>query len=209
MEFPSNSKAPRPQPPASEERKVESVVTNEVETQKKSLLKRFAGVFIGGDTKSVANYVLMDVLLPQAREMLSEAVGQGVERMIYGDSRPSRRNGVGRRPGGPVNYSGIAVRGNNPLGRAGAADRDHVSPRAQGFDTLLFVTRVEAETVLERMYDLLEKYESVSVSDLKSLIDKSSSYTDQKWGWLDLAGSRIHFNRKGYALELPNPVSLD
>src|SRR3954470_9368011 len=101
-EFPSNSKDSRPKTPVNEEKKVESVVTNAVETRKKSLLKRFTEVFIGGDSRSVVQYVLNDELLPQAREMITEAASQGFERLIYGESRGPRRHGGGARPGGPT-----------------------------------------------------------------------------------------------------------
>jgi len=213
-EFPGNAKAPRPQ--ASEpkdEKKIESVVTNAVTTRKKSLLKRFVNVFIGGDSKTVVNYVLMDVLLPQAREMIADAASSGVERMIYGEARPGHRRMGSRNAGagGPTAYNRYAVRGNNPLGRAGSVDERQVHvARGHDVDDLLFATRVEAETTLERMYDLLKEYETVSIADLNSLISRSSSYTDQKWGWTNLHGCRIFRDRNsGYILELPKAGPID
>lgn len=213
-EFPSNSKTPRPQTPAAEqEKKVESVVTNNVEKRKKSLLKRFVDIFIGGDSKSVVHYVVMEVLVPQAKDMMTEAASQGFERLIYGDSRPSRgprRSGGPGGSAGPTNYTRYAVRGNNPLGRSEGQDRRPVSPpRSQGSDDILLATRVEAETVLDRLYDLLKEYECASVADLNSLVGLSSSYTDQKWGWMELQGAQVRRVRDGYILELPKIVSLD
>lgn len=212
-EFPGNSKMPRSQTPAAEqEKKVESVVTNNVEKRKKSLLKRFTDIFIGGDSKSVVRYVVMEVLVPQAKDMMTEAASQGFERLIYGESRPNRRRGSDPRPyGGGTPYNRYAVRGNNPLGRAGGDDRRHVSTEArlQSIDDILLATRVEAETVVDRLYDLLKEYETVSVSDLNSLVGLSSNYTDQKWGWTELHGTQVRRVRDGYILELPKIVALD
>lgn len=212
-EFPGNSKMPHPQKKEPEtEKKIESVVTNEVTTRKKPLGKRILNIFIGGDSRSVINYVLMDVLVPQAKEMLAEATSQGIERMIYGETRPGHRRIGPSRPGtGPTQYNRYAVRGNNPLGRAGASDGRHMAePRGQDVDDLLFATRPEAELTLERMYDMLGEYETVSVADLNSLVGKSSSYTDQKWGWKNLSGCKIFRDRNhGYVLELPKTVSID
>jgi hypothetical protein len=212
-DFPSNSKMPRPQNPAAEqEKKVESVVTNDVETRKKSLFRRFVNVFIGGDSKSVVHYVVSEVLVPQAKDMITEAASQGFERFIYGESRTPRRHGGSGRPGGPqpVQYNRYAVRGNNPIGRAGTEDRRPTAqPRSQSIDDILLATRVEAETVLDRLYDLLKEYECASVADLYSLVGLSSSYTDQKWGWTDLHGSQVRRVRDGYILELPKTTSLD
>ena len=76
-------------------------------------------------------------------------------------------------------------------------------------DDILLATRVEAETVVDRMYDLLREYEMVSVSDLYSLLGLSSSYTDQKWGWTNLQSLDIRRVRDGYILNLPKTIPLD
>jgi hypothetical protein len=194
------------------EKKVEQVVTNPVESRKKPISKRILNIFVGGDSKSVVQYVLADVLVPQVKEMIVEATTQGFERMIYGEARPGhRRPGISRNGGGgPTNYNRYAVRGNNPLGRAGATDARPVSQqRSQGIDDILFATRVEADTVLDRLYDLLKEYENASVADLYSLVGWSASYTDQKWGWTDLHGSQVHRVRDGYVLDLPRTIALE
>jgi len=211
-DFPSNSKSsPRPQAPAKEEKVVESVVTNKVEMRKRSIWKRFTGVFIGGDSRTVIHYILNDVLLPQAKDMITEAASSGFEKMIYGDSRPGRRSGV--RPGnGPTNYNRYGGRGNNPLGRAGVSENRRPDPareRRQEIGDILLATRIEADTVLDRMYDLLKDYELVTVSDLYSILGLSGSYVDNKWGWTDLNGSGVRRVSDGYILELPKVESLD
>lgn len=213
-EFPGNSKMPRPHAAAPEqEKKIESVVTNEVEKRKKSLFKRFVSVFIGGDSKSVVQYVFTEVLIPQAKDMITEAASSGFERLIYGDNQQSRGYRRSSRTGytqGPTNYTRYAVRGNNPIGRpSGESHRPVHQARTQSVDDILLATRIEAETVLERLYDLLKEYESASVADLYSLVGLSSNYTDQKWGWTDLHGSEVRRVRDGYILELPKAVPLD
>lgn len=203
--FPGNSKSPK----GSDPKKIESVVTGEVSARKKSLGRRFKELFIGGDSKSVMNYIFMDVLVPQAKDMMAEAASQGFERLIYGESKPGGRR-FGPRPSGPVNYSRYSMRGNNPIGRSVREDRiPTAQPKTNSIDDILFATRLEADTVLERLYDLLGEYENVSISDLYSLIGWSSTYIDQKWGWTDLHGSNIRRVRDGYILDLPRPQSLD
>ena len=212
-EFPGNSKLPRPQAPAAEEKKVESVVTNNVEKRKKSLFRRFTDIFIGGDSKSVIQYIFTEVIIPQAKETITEAASSGFERLIYGDNHQSRGYRRPSRTGytqGPTNYTRYAVRGNNPIGRpSGESHRPVHQARTQSVDDILLATRIEAETVLERLYDLLKEYESASVADLYSLVGLSSSYVDQKWGWTELHGSQVRRVRDGYILELPKTVSLD
>lgn len=207
-EFPGNSRNPQPRV----EKKVEQVVTGDVVARKKSLGKRIKGMFIGGDSKTVIQYVISEVLIPQAKDMITEGVSSGFERLIYGESRPPGRR-FGSRPSGPMNhtnYNRYATRGNNPIGRTMRDDRTPTaSVQNHGLDDILFATRVEAEAVLDRMYDLLSEYENASVSDLYSLIGWTSSFVDQKWGWTNLQGSSVQRVRDGYLLNIPKPQSLD
>lgn len=211
-EYPGNSKAPQtPQPSREESKKIEAVVSGEVTARKKSLGRRFKELFIGGDSKSVMQYVIGEVLIPQAKDMITEAASSGFERLIYGDNA-RRPNRFGSRPvgSGPTPYNRYAMRGNNPLGRSTREDRPPMaSLKSHGIEDILLATRVEADTVLDRLYDLLAKYEMVSVSDLYQLINWSSNHIDHKWGWTDLQGTSVHRVRDGYVLNLPKPQPLD
>lgn len=69
-------------------------------------------------------------------------------------------------------------------------------------------TRVEAEETLTQMFDLLEKFDAVTVADLYELSGISSNYMDHKWGWTDLRGSNVTRTRQGYLLDLPQPEPL-
>lgn len=212
-EFPANSKTVRqPKPSPETEKKIESVLSSMAAKKKKSLLKRFTDVIVGGDSKTVVHYVIGEVIVPQLKDLFVEATSGAVEKMIYGESRPRPRYGA--RPAGPTNYTKYTVRGTNPIGAATRDPRDRppnptALPKQLDYEEILLQTRVEAETVLERMYDLVREYEAASIHDLKSLVGWSSSYTDQKWGWMDLQGSTIRRVREGYQLEFPRPTALD
>ena len=213
-EFPANSKTVRqPQPSPETEKKIESVLSTMAAKKKKSLFKRFTDVIVGGDSKTVVHYVVAEVIVPQLKDLFVEATSGGIEKMIYGENAKPRSR-FGGRPAGPTNYTKYTVRGNNPIGSAMRDPRDRppnpqALPRQLDYEEILLQTRVEAETVLERMYDLVREYEAVSIHDLKSLVGWSSTYTDQKWGWMDLQGSLIRRVRDGYMLEFPRPVALD
>lgn|SRR5512134_1063016 len=207
--FPGNSK--RPPKPEAEEKKVERVVVTDAVAQKRGLGRRLKEVLIGGDSRSVTHYVMAEVIIPQVKDLLSEALTQGFQRMIYGDG-PSRR-GSGR-PGllnsRYTNYGQYAGRGNQPIGRATTREeRTPATLQSKMVDDILLATRVEADAVLEQMYDLLEKYENVSIADLYAMINWAPTHNDNKWGWLDLHGSGVKMVGNGYVLQLPKPVSLD
>lgn len=209
-EFPSNSRS-KPAPEKPEPKQIKKVVTGDVVRRKKPLGKRFSEMFMGGDAKGVAGYVAFDVLLPAAKDMVADAVSQGVERMIFGEARSSGRR-TGSRPhttNGYVNYSRFA-QGGSPARREDP--RPSISHRARAshdFDEIIIPTRVEAEEVLDQLFALLERYGSAAVADLYEMVGVSGAYTDDKYGWVDLRGSRVERVRNGYLLDLPKPEPLD
>ena len=105
-DYPSNShKRAKPvTAPDEEPKKIEKVVSGEVIRRKKPLSKRFAELFVTGDSRTVGQYILFDILLPAAKDTIADVVTQGIERTLWGEARStSRRNGS--RPGpGHTNY---------------------------------------------------------------------------------------------------------
>lgn len=201
--YPSNSKST---PPASEPKKVEKVVTGEVKSRQKSLGKRLKQALIGGDSKSAVQYVIAEVVVPQAKDMLAEAVTQAFERFIFGEARSTTRRPS--RPSGYTNYSRYSQRAGRPS--TIREERQPLSLRSQDEDELVFETRTDAHAVLEQMYDYLEEYRRVSRADLLSMVGKSSTHIDHKWGWEDLQGSDItKLVGGGYVLSLPKTIALD
>jgi hypothetical protein len=183
---------------------VTQVVKGEVVRRKKPLRKRLAETFTGEDTTSVWNYVLMDVLVPAAKDAIVDATSQGIERMIFGEVRAGR----GRSSRGSSNYT--------PYNRYAANMRKDeprtMSPRGRAshdFDEIVLPTRAEAEDVIERMFDIVSKYDVVSVADLYALVGIKANYVDQKWGWSDLRGLGATRIKNGYLIDIPRPEPID
>lgn len=212
-EFPSNShrekpaKVEKPDP-----KKVERITSSDVVRRKKPLSKRFIETFTGGDAKGVWSYVWLDVLLPAAKNTMNDAVSQGFERMIFGDGRSSSRRSGGRPSGsnGYVSYNRYSP--NTPRDSRHDEPRHQMSRRARSthdFDEIILATRVEAEEVIDRLFDLVSRYEMATVSDLYDLCGISGNFTDEKYGWTDIRGSDIRRVRNGYLLDLPKPEILE
>jgi len=87
------------------------------------------------------------------------------------------------------------------MSRRGRASHD--------FDEIILATRVEGEEVIERLFDLVSRYEAATVADLYELVGVSGNYTDDKWGWTDVRGSGVTRVRNGYLLDLPKPEPID
>lgn len=175
-----------------EEKKVEKVVTSNVTQHKKSGLSKAASAFLPGDVNDVKSYILTDVLIPSVKRAISDIVCNGIN-MLLGE--PARKNSS---PSAKVSY--------RQYYQDRDERRDYNRPRAQAqysYDDLTFETRGDAEAVLYRMEELLERFEVVSVADLFDLAGVSSKYTDNKYGWTDLRAARVLHGRDGYRLDLP------
>lgn len=92
-------------------------------------------------------------------------------------------------------------------------DRDDYRGRSRDvydYEDILFETRDDAEMVLLRMEEVLDRFPNVSVADLFDLAGITCNYTDHKYGWAkgELRGSRVRPVRGGYVLDLPPAKSL-
>jgi hypothetical protein len=213
--FPPNSRKAaemRREPEAP--KRIEQVTTAEAHRRNKPLGKKFKETFIGGDAKTTANYVFFDVFVPELKGVIVDSVTRWFENTVLGESRGGPRRRPGPQSGytelGRVNYSGISSR----ISRGPAQQQGRqISPRARqqhDFGEIQVASRGEANDVLDRMYDLLSKYEYVTVSDLYALTGIKATHVDEKWGWTNLQGSAPRRNRSGdYILDLPNPEYLE
>lgn len=196
-EYKSNSHRSKEQPhEPMEDKKVEKVISGTAHQRKKTGLSKAASTFIPGDVDSVKNYIVMDVLVPSIKRAISDIVCNGINMLLGEPARDSRS------PGGKVNYRKYYQ---------GEERRDYARPRSQAqynYDDIVFETRGDAEEVLYRMEELLDRFEVVSVADLFDMAGISCNYTDNKYGWTDLRNARVERVRDGYIINLPRATTL-
>jgi hypothetical protein len=208
-EFPTNSHRAKKGINEDQPKKIEKVVVGSVVRQKKPLGRRFLDTFFGGDAQGVVGYVMMDVLIPAAKDMIADAVTTGIERMIFGEVRStSRRSSIRSNPsGGYVSYNRFSS-GQTAGRREDPRDISRRARSSHDFDEIILATRVEAQEVIDSLFDLISNYEAATVSDLYELVGVSGNYTDEKWGWTDIRGAGVTRVRNGYLLDLPRPEQL-
>jgi hypothetical protein len=201
MDYQSNSNKSKQQP--IEEKKIDKVVTGVVVKKQRTFGEKFKGVFFGGDTRSSLRYLAAEVLLPAFRNLMVDATTKGVERLVYGESMRSRRAGSSY----PSQY-GSRIQYNSPVRRDRAYLPDQGPPRdvripRRTQDEFILSNREDAELVLERLVDCIDKYQVASVADLLDLMGQPTSHVDNKWGWTYLNNAEIRQVRDGYLLDLP------
>jgi hypothetical protein len=194
---------------STDEKKIEKVIIGNAVKRKTPLGKRLRELIVGGDSHSVGRYILFEVLVPAFKDTITDVVSQGVERMVYGEARSTSRR-TGQRPGGAgsstyVNYSRFGSGSRNPDVRRPVSTRNRTS---YDIGDIIVDTRGEADLVFQRMFDIINQYQAVTVADLYSLVGMTPTFTDQDWGWTDIRGAGATRINEGYVLELPKPEPL-
>ena len=198
-DFPSNSQNRKAKISQGEKREKVEAVAHGKKIQK-SGLNKFVDFIIGDDSKNVFSYLWNDILVPAAKNMLFDMIRDGAEMRIFGEVR--NRGVRNRQTGTYVSYDQIS------------RDRDRREPRTHERkiskpDEVLIEDRAEAEEVLSRMYDYWETYGIVSLAEYYDLVGVAGDFTDNKWGWDNLKGSRILRVRDGYIVDLPRMIPLN
>lgn len=214
-EFPSNSHSSREarqerdrEKPSSEGKQVRQVTRSKAMLRKRPLWKKFLDAFRPEDNVGFVEYALLEVLAPGVKDAMMDTAHGAVDNAFGNTRRRGRRDGyTSYNRMGSARHRGRRERDDDDRGdrrRGRAPERRGSEPRE-----IILDTRVEADEVLDSMFELISKYEVATMRDLLSLVGESHNYTDEDWGWSDLRGARIHKIRDGYLLDLPRPEPLD
>ena len=183
-----------------EKRVDKPVVTGKVVTKKPSTLRKFTDEFISEDAKNVKSYVFGEVLIPAIKKAISDIVTDGIDIILYGESRGGKRRSTADR----VSYT-------NYSNRDYRSSRDNRSyGNAYSCDDVELDSRGEAQDVLDRMDELMDAYGLVRVADFYDLVGITGNYTDNKYGWTNIRNAEIMRLRNGkYMIKMPRAVPID
>lgn len=201
--YPPNSESSKRESP--EDKNIKRVTSSDPKRRKRSLGKQFRETFVAGDPRSATSYVIFDVLLPAARDMIWETGSEYLRSIMFGETR---RRGVTPPQTGPSGYFTY----NRPPGHILSSSQRTMSRRARSrhdFDEIVIAERIEAEKVIDDLFEVVSKYGVASVADLYGMVGIDSTHTDNKWGWTDLRGAGVTRVRNGYLLDIPEPQPLD
>src|SRR5690606_6762829 len=79
------------------EKKVEKIVEGTVVQRKKSLGRKIADTFSGDDARSVGQYLLFEIFVPNMKDLIFDLIRGGAERSLYGTDQGRRPKGSGAR----------------------------------------------------------------------------------------------------------------
>lgn len=187
-------------PKTTTDKKVEKVINGSAKTKKKSEIQKFADVFVSEDVSNVKSYILMDVIIPAAKKMISDVIVSGIDMILYGEVGHTKRSGNGS---SKVSYRQF-------YDKAGKNDSSLIRARsAYDYDNILFETRGDAEAVLSELDELISVYNIASVMDLYSAAGLQCDYTYNKYGWTDIRSATVMRVNNGYVIKLPKALPLN
>lgn len=181
------------------EKRTEKIVTGVVKKKKRGLFSKLSGEFISEDAKNVKSYVFGEVLIPAIKKAISDIVTDGIDIILYGESRKGGRRSTADRVSYRSYYDSSTRR----------ESRAPMTYNGYSYDDIILSTRGEAEDVLSRMDELIETYGLVRVADLYDLVGITGNYTDNKYGWTNIRNAEIVRVRDGYMIKMPRAVPID
>lgn len=212
----SNQPPPKKEAPAQQKTgaspKVEKVISGKAIKRKKPMSSR-AVKFFSLDLKDIVQNIFEEVFIPSAKEMVSEAIDQAKNRVIFGAVRSAAR----RRPNGSSVFGGGNSRMRyDQMSSQRNSERPppphRPSRQSTVFEEIIVPTRMEAENVMEELWNFVNEYQAVSVRALYEMAELPFHDVDEEYGWTasTLEGGRVRpIIGKGWLVDLPNPIKLD
>lgn len=184
--------------------KVEQIATGKKVPQ--TVGRKFLSEFLADDVHTIKDYILWDVLLPAVKNAISDTITNGIDMLLFGQTR-SRGTGTIKRI---TPYSSLYSGGNKVVKYNEIQDSNvrNRSLAGYSYQEVVLASRPEAEDVLAHMRIRLEHYGCVSVADLYDAVGEVPEMIDNKWDWTSLNGACIQRCSDGYLIRMPRVESI-
>lgn len=164
--------------------------------KKKSEIQKIAETFVAEDLNKVKNAVLMDVIVPAVKKVISDIVTNGIDMLLYGEVKNNKATTTSK-----IGYNSMY----NSQNQANAA---RVARSSYIYNDIILSSRGEAEEVLNQMNEIIGTYGVVSVADLCEIVGVTGEFTDNKYGWSDIRDAYVERSKDGYMLKLPRALPI-
>ena len=182
------------------EKKIEPVVSGKAIVKKRTGITKLADVFLPEDVDSVKSYIIFDILIPKIKSGIHDIVSEAWDSFC----------GISRRSGSRSTASKVSYVSYDKYSRG---DKQPETPRRSGvnYEEIVFPTRGDAESVYDRMAELCDTFNAVSVADMYELADvPNDNYTLNKYGWTSMEGAQvIRLSGGGFAIKMPKARPFD
>lgn len=199
--YESNSWAGKTQQNSTDEPK-KPVIVGKATQKKKSAGRQFVETFVNEDADTIKSHVIFDIIVPYIKDMISAGFHAALDMLLYGNGGGPVRSSNGRRVVTSSTVNGRTDYTQSSKNRPG-------SRRTQICDDIAFENRGDAESVLDEMQDIIDKYGTVSAYDYYEAAGLTCDYTLKNWGWYDLSGAAVKMTRDGdYIISMPKCLTI-
>ena len=164
--------------------------------KKKSEIQKIAETFVAEDLNKVKNAVLMDVIVPAVKKVISDIVTNGIDMLLYGEVKHNKTTTTSK-----IGY-------NSMYNSQNQANTARVARSSYIYNDIILSSRGEAEEVLNQMNEIIGTYGVVSVADLCEIVGVTGEFTDNKYGWSDIRDAYVERGKDGYMLKLPRALPI-
>lgn len=200
---------------AKERTKAKPVIKKDgIVSTKKPVSKKIVETFIEDDVKDVKNYFLKDVLIPGLKNGCLELL----ETMFFGETGRRRGSRYRDRYEPRSGYSSYYRRGDSKddrrdrdRDRRGRRENDRYEARNDRLDyrNIILRNRADANEIVEKMCERIDEFDACSVADFFDMLDLTSTYQDNNWGWTDDRDIRVRRVSSGFLIDVPEAKYLD
>jgi hypothetical protein len=177
--------------------------------RKKSLGRKFREQFAGDDAQTVGQYLLFDVVIPATKNLIFDLGREGLQRILFGVSRPSNSSIAGTILGSRTSYSSYSratPAAQNVNQSAGLTPQQRA---IHDFSGVILQTHEQAMAVIDVLSQLIDDFGTATLNDFYAAIGETPEFTAVKYGWKSMAQAQVRGIREGYLLELPKPIVLE
>lgn len=200
-EYKSNSHKSKQETRELPEKRVDKAIVSGARIRKKSEARKLVDVFMPEDVEKVKSHIIFDVLVPSAKKAVYDMVTNGIEMILYGESGSGTRR--------TTTSSKISYR----QFYDDRSERHSESPRRLNsvvdYEDIVVDHRGEAESILERLDELVSMYGMASIADMYDLVGITAPYTANKYGWTDIRNAKVVRIQDGYVIKMPHVRPLD
>lgn len=188
--------------------KVQRVTSGKVSVRKQSALKKFTSSLFASNSKSIKDYILEDILIPNIKDLLYSMGVGSLGMLLLGEDDVAKRSKRSGYSYDKPSYASSSVHSSVKRNR-----RPAENPQMD-FREVTFETKEDAEDVLYAMKGYIEEYGSISLLifyEMAGVDMERVGFRDDDYGWFGVENARVLYDHriKEWYITLPRAVSLD
>lgn len=164
---------------AEEEKEVQKVVKGNAKLHKKTKAEKLKDTLFGEGVDNVGDYLIFDVMVPAIKELVVNSVSDGINMLMFGDTKSSMRSSRDRDRGSYVSYDSYS-------NRRKVRDKEMARRARFDFSDIEFDDPSDIDDVINELIDAWDVYRCVSVAQFYTSCGIKPSPNDHKWGWINI-----------------------